>query len=45
MHGDVVDLTQQLRRQARVVGDAGVGRLLGGRRNLPDQEKLEHSMD
>jgi len=34
MHGDVMDLAQQLGRQARVVWDAGVGRLLGGRRDL-----------
>ena len=38
MHGDVVDLTQQLRRQARVVWDAGVVCLLGGRRDLQDQK-------
>jgi hypothetical protein len=44
MHGDVVDLAQQLGRQIRVVGDARVGYLPGGRRDLPDQEKVQQSM-
>ena len=38
MHGDVADLAQQLRRQARVVGDAGVGCLLGGCHDLQDKK-------